>query len=90
MFLLLIKSFIKSFVGNYFQIYPKWPYRYIPIVKYALKYLKNECKGIQNNFHLPHLLVFTGFKNKNLLDMLMLIYNSLEYFLTHFYSWLNS
>lgn len=84
MFILLIKSFIKSFVSTYFKIYPKWPYRYIPIVKYALKYLKNECKGIQNNFHLPYLLVFTGFKNKNLLDMLMLIYNSLEYSLTHF------
>lgn len=63
MFILLIKSFIKSFVGNYFKIYPKGPYRYIPIVKYAIKYLKNECKGIQNNFHLPY-LVFTGFKIK--------------------------
>lgn len=84
MFILLIKSFIKNFVSNYFQIYPKWPYRYIPIVKYALRYLKNECKGIQNNFHLPYPLVITGFKTKNLLDMLMLIYNSLEYSLTHF------
>lgn len=54
MFILLIKSLIKSFVSSYFHIYPKLPYRRIPIVKSALKYLENECKGIQNNVHLPY------------------------------------
>lgn len=63
MFILLLKSFIKSFVSTYFHIYTKWPYRYVPIVKSTLRYLKNECKGIQNNFHLPYPLVFTRFKN---------------------------
>lgn len=54
MFILLIKSLIQSFVSSYFHIYPKLPYRRIPIVKSALKYLENECKGIQNNVHLPY------------------------------------
>lgn len=54
MFILLLKSFIKSFVSTYFDIYPKLPNRYIPIVKSALKYLENECKGIQKKFDLPY------------------------------------
>lgn len=64
MFILLKKSFFKSFVSTYFQIYPKLPYRYIPIVKSALKSSKHECKGIQNNFNLPYPLVITGSKTK--------------------------